>query len=181
MFFSYLIKNMIVKNLFEYKQQKCKMLRCCNIKYKNWWCYVLNDVFMIIMYHFMVLYLVFLSMCGTESMGENGVYVLYFYLCVSLKASVLFNINLFQNTYIYWWFGNFLFGLAILSLVCFVSTSFSKQCQIKGEAWDSRCDKKSIFQGYIIDWTSPRYTLDINDNTCMPISCLLLDNRYYCV
>jgi hypothetical protein len=113
--------------------------------------------------------------------GENGVYVLYFYLCVSLKASVLFNINLFQNTYIYWWFGNFLFGLAILSLVCFVSTSFSKQCQIKGEAWDSRCDKKSIFQGYIIDWTSPRYTLDINDNTYMPISCLLLDNRYYCV
>ena len=64
---------MIVKNLFEYKQKKCKMLRCCNIKYKNLWCYVLNDVFMIVMYHFMVLYLVFISMCGTESMGENGV------------------------------------------------------------------------------------------------------------
>ena len=70
---------MIVKNLFEYKQQKCKMLRC----------YVLNDVFMIIMYHFMVLYLVFLSMCDTESMGEKvdwrewGICVAFLSLCVT--------------------------------------------------------------------------------------------------
>lgn len=62
--------------------------------------------------------------------GENGVYVLYFYLCVSLNATVFcliliyFKIHLLMILKFSVWSCN----TYILSLVCFVSTSFSKQC-----------------------------------------------------
>lgn len=112
---------------------------------------------LIVMYYFMVLYLKFLSMCGTESMGENvvsGLERMRYMCCMSICVChwkplfclilIYFKIQMYIHLLMIWKFSVRSCNTYILSLVCFVSTSFSKQYQIKGEAWDSRCDQKYI-------------------------------------